>query len=447
MENRLKAHLATGHTNFRTHNTTQMAIALQKRNLNRPENNYGVDESRLADEMTQSFISEFCEDPAAAYPILTGPTLEGVYRYRVAHPSQNFEPDWIINLQLDHFKMMLKRDVKNKLADSVYGEYTPAATIFYNSDSFVKIYFGCLLVTISSRLMMSLKETVHIYKGVTTQYLADVANSYLGDGAYNILELDMSKFDKSQGSMHLKTECMILKHFGMSDELLDLYYLSTLVTKNVDPISGITLLMGPIRKTGGWDTFDGNTIVTMAAIAHRTHGIGQADLLYFGGDDSTILSKTPLVLGENYIPSFNNLFNFEVKLYTHRFIYFSSKFILFNGVRYVAVPDPVKLLVRLGRGNIANLEHLHEYYLGIVDNSYDLIYSIPAAILEAAIFERYKKLIDVDNLLNSLSYFLQDFAHFKELFYNINMKDPKNRVHYANTDLLSNRKEQVLVYK
>lgn len=57
---------------------------------------------------------------------------------------------------------------------------------------------------------------------------------------------------------------------------------------------------------------------------------------------------------------YSDIFNFEAKTH-YRTSYFCGKFILASVDGFCVVPDPVKLLMKLGRRDLRNLAQVGEY--------------------------------------------------------------------------------------
>jgi len=314
------------------------------------------------------------------------------------------------------YRTMIKRSGKNPLDTSIQSVYTVNQSIFYNTDPYVKVYFGALLLTITNRLRHVLKPKYIFYNEMTVEQLADHVSCFLGNNSYRIVEADIAKCDKSQNYTHLRAEVEILKHFGMSDYIAEMYLQACSYTYNYDLMGGIKVILPISRKTGCFDTWFGNTLSTTLALAMNCPNMDLCHLGMFGGDDSLVIYPEDTDF-EIDLQKFSVLFNFEVKLFhSRKYMYFSSKFILWNGLKYVVIPDPLKLVIRMSRQDIRDWDHLAEYYVGIVDNVSALLNETDVNVLNEAFYEKYKSYQDLLPVLGAIKYYLRDLGTFKTMF-------------------------------
>lgn len=80
------------------------------------------------------------------------------------------------------------------------------------------------------------------------------------------------------------------------------------------------------------------------------------------------------------------------------------------------VPDPIKLITKLGRSDLVNETHLFEYFVSVSDTV--SAYSSPKVCRELAkaVCERYNISKDFSYVFHSL-YSLHDFETFKKFFF------------------------------
>lgn len=97
------------------------------------------------------------------------------------------------------------------------------------------------------------------------------------------------------------------------------------------------------------------------------------------------------------------LLNLESKFFKYqKSLYFCSKYFVHDGLTWYVVPDPVKLLVKLGRSDLANYDHVEEYRTSLTDLTavYDSMGII--RMLTIAIAERYSVSFNVEILIGTL---------------------------------------------
>ncbi|BBZ90076.1 polyprotein [Brown algae RNA virus 1] len=182
-----------------------------------------------------------------------------------------------------------------------------------------------------------------------------------------MLESDFSKFDKSQEEVILAATCKILAKLGMSleaaQEWYDCHRNNTLVFHKL----GIQVLTEYQRRSGDVLTFLGNTIVTMMTLAF-VYNLAEAYGGIFGGDDSLIFLP-PTALIPDQAPQLAALFNLTAKIENFAEApYFASRFLVYANGRYAFVPDPIKMLTRLGRRDLYCIEHIDHYLISYSDN-------------------------------------------------------------------------------
>lgn len=110
-------------------------------------------------------------------------------------------------------------------------------------------------------------------------------------------------------------------------------------------------------------------------------------------------------------------FNLESKFLRFKSTYFCSKFLISAGERIYLVPDPLKLLIKLGRRDLVNSQHVEEYRRSLVD----LLGVYSAVIiddpLQKAMDERYGRgNTCVSELLSTIVSFINSEENFSGLY-------------------------------
>jgi len=101
------------------------------------------------------------------------------------------------------------------------------------------------------------------------------------------LEIDVSKYDKSQRRIHLLVETKIFKLLGLPEYICNLWitaHTHTQFSNSSVDVSGEILYQ---RKSGDAATFFGNTIVLMASLC-ILYDLSETYLCMFAGDDSLL---------------------------------------------------------------------------------------------------------------------------------------------------------------
>lgn len=199
------------------------------------------------------------------------------------------------------------------------------------------------------------------------------------------LENDFSKFDKCLGKLLLSAEMEIYRRLGMPTELLQLWYAAHEHTVLKDRFNNIKAWIDFQRKSGTASTFFGNTLVTMIVMA-MVYDMHEVIIAFFAGDDSLLYSVSDFQDRTVYMAQ---MFNLEAKVLRYKYSYFCSKFLLFDDSRFYFVPDPVKLVSKLGRKDLRNYDHVEEYRTSLVDLVAVYNNPIVSDLLTDAVNERY----------------------------------------------------------
>lgn len=99
------------------------------------------------------------------------------------------------------------------------------------------------------------------------------------------------------------------------------------------------------------------------------------------------------------------LYNLEAKLLKYKYAYFASKFVIPIGKNcWRIMPDPAKLIVKLGRTNIVNLNHREETRISLMDLVRPFRDFEACSVLAKAVRERYGIKHDYAMLFHSLAH-------------------------------------------
>lgn len=204
-------------------------------------------------------------------------------------------------------------------------------------------------------------------------------------------EMDFSKFDKSQGLSILLFECMLLSHFGVEDEIVDLWFLNHYYTILTFRDQELTVWIETQRKSGDPFTFLGNCIVTALAILTLFKDGGLRGIVAYGDDSIAILDEGCAVKLDKRLPILPQYFNLAIKIARKKHVYAFSSFIVSDRIGGVhIVPDLLKMLSsRLCRMDLANLRHRDEYVIALRDNTAVFAYDDIVVVVAEALADRY----------------------------------------------------------
>ncbi|AFU08344.1 RNA dependent RNA polymerase [Grapevine leafroll-associated virus 3m] len=349
-------------------------VTFENRNFNADRGcNVGCDDS-VANELKEIFfeevvaktrLAEVSEGRLSSNSVLLSDWLEkrapNAYKsLRRALASFVFHPS-----MLTSYTLMVKSDVKPKLDNTPLSKYVTGQNIVYH-DRCVTALFSCIFTACVERLKYVVRDKWLFYHGMDIAELAGKLSNDLGDiRQYYTYELDISKYDKSQSSLMKQVEELILLTLGVDKEVLSTFFCGEYDSIVRTMTKELVLSVGSQRRSGGANTWLGNSLVLCTLLAVVLRGLDY-DYVVVSGDDSLIFSRQPLeidtsVLSEN--------FGFDVKVFNQAAPYFCSKFLVQVDDGLFFVPDPLKLFVKFGASKTADIDLLHEIFQSFVDLS------------------------------------------------------------------------------
>nr|AQM55436.1 hypothetical protein 1 [San Bernardo virus]AQM55439.1 hypothetical protein 1 [San Bernardo virus] len=418
----LRPILKTPMPHMRDYNTRELMLALQKRNRNVPYMNGTVDFDKSSDEMLDNLLRE-CFDPA----LLEFHTREPV------SISCNSVSDWLSGQPpavkgmivpsfamhcsaLNSYSFSIKRKPKPNLTVDATRSYLALQTIVYHEKP-INAMFCSVFREIKKRVTSSLLPHVKIFCDMSAEEFEEILNRDIPiEKLHKILEkleIDISKYDKSQRELALEFECKLMRRFGVSEDIIELWYNAHILTEVYDRNTKLKALIPYQRKSGDASTFIGNTLFLMAVISDLIP-ISQMDLALFSGDDSLIYG-----LGLKKYKNaqhFGLKFNLEIKFFEFEHSYFCSKFLLPVNGRWRFTPCPVKFMTKLGRHDMVNFEHVEQYRVSFADTVKNYADYHVCAAVAVAVKERFGIFTDFTNFFSSLTSMVLP-ENFKKLFF------------------------------
>nr|UVU20650.1 replicase protein 2a [Carpotroche-associated ilarvirus] len=341
----------SGATSKRVNTQRETLLAVKKRNMNIPELQATFDLNAEIECCYNRFnLHVFDKSRVRRLPPLSGTEIKFFSDYIVGKNPPLSEYVGPLNLcSLDKYMHMVKTIVKPVEDNSLKYERPLCATITYHKKGIV-MQSSPLFLSAMSRLFFCLKSKITVPSGKFHQLFTLSAAAF--DAASWYKEVDFSKFDKSQGQLHHEVQKLIFKDLGLPNEFVDMWFTSHEVSHITDRDTGVGFSVDYQRRTGDANTYLGNTLVTLICLA-RVYDLSDPNITFViaSGDDSLIGST--MELPRNNESLFTSLFNFEAK-FPHNQPFICSKFLisvdLEDGSREViAVPNPAKLLIRMGR--------------------------------------------------------------------------------------------------
>ena len=230
----------------------------------------------------------------------------------------------------------------------------------------------------------------------------------------DILELDISKYDKSQNEFHCAVEYEIWRRLGFEDFLGEVWKQGHRKTTLKDYTAGIKTCIWYQRKSGDVTTFIGNTVIIAACLASmlpmekiiKGAFCGDGSLLYFPKG-----CEFPDVQH-----SANLMWNFEAKLFKKQYGYFCGRYVIHHDRGCIVYYDPLKLISKLGAKHIKDWEHLEEFRRSLCDVAGSLNNCAYYTQLDDAVWEVHKTAPAGSFVYKSLVKYLSDKVLFRSLF-------------------------------
>lgn len=413
----MKPVLNTGSGHKRVGTTKEVLTAIKKRNADVPELGDSVNLSRMSRAVADRFFLSYMNENSLAksnFINVVGNFHAYMEKWRSSGLSYDDLPDLHAeNLQFyDH---MIKSDVKPVVTDTLNLDRPIPATITYHKKE-ITSQFSPLFTALFERFQRCLRERIVLPVGK----ISSLEMSGFSVNNRHCLEIDLSKFDKSQGEFHLMIQEHILNGLGCPAPITKWwcdFHRSSYIR---DRRAGVSMPISFQRRTGDAFTYFGNTIVTMAEFAW-CYDTNQFDKLLFSGDDSLGFSKLPPV-GD---PSkFTTLFNMEAKVMEPSVPYICSKFLLSDELgNTFSVPDPLREIQRLGTKKIPRSDDdafLFAHFMSFVDRLKFLDRMSQLCIDQLSVFFelKYRKSgAEAALILGAFKKYTANFQSYKELYY------------------------------
>jgi hypothetical protein len=373
-------------------------LGYYKRNDAVPELQAVTDIELAVDAMEELFLDAFFPDGGETFledcrnnPInVSSKSIEAWTKGQGQDVLKNINitsPIW--EREINKYKFSNKRSVKPALDGTATTEYKAAQTIAFQ-DKDVNAIFCPVFRHAAERLMCALSPKFKIFTLCTPEDFADQISVCMPPAlarTLESLEIDISKYDKSQGQLLFEFELRLYRKLGIPEFLIFLWRKmhEDSILKDYD--HRFTAKVCYQRKSGDAATFFGNTVVLMGVVA-SLFDMRDVEFGCFAGDDSLLIGRN---LKHDRSRMCADIFNLESKFYTYDSYYFCSKFLVaVNDHVWKLVPDPVKLVDKLGRRDLRDPEHVKEYAVALKDLLKVYLDQRIDAPLSEAVTERYK---------------------------------------------------------
>ncbi len=394
-----------------------------------PELSTVSDEKKMAEMLRDAFVDTFVADhDLLAYfserPITIN--FESIDQWLHTQPQQvrdmvfSDEDHTILMKELDKYNYILKALPKPKL--ELGADYkNPSPQTIAHMDKLVNSIFCPIVREIKRRILSVLNMDTVIYTDMDPSELEKILDYRLSEGRLrsytNMLEIDISKYDKSQGRIALLYEIEMLRIFGFPLDWLSTWAYMHITARLSSPVAGVLARVAFQRKSGDAMTFLGNTLFLMGVMAFSFDLKRSFSL--FSGDDSLVFSTKPLeTVGTAQFIA--NTFNLECKFFKFATPYFCSKFMFIDSSgRWTIIPDVIKVITKLGRRDLKNFSHVEEYRISLRDNLVHLGNEALYPYIDECMHDRYY-LSEYSNLTmvyRALWTVINDSDVFRSLYY------------------------------
>lgn len=406
-------------------------IGLIKRNLNVPQLEGVVDKEYFVKAVVDKFVSTYIDKNKM--------DLFMNMKNQKIRPNDTLMQEWLIgqptttvnqinveksidDLKLDVYGLNNKPQLKPGLDTKTPYEYAAVQTIASQS-KYHNAIFCPIFRELKHRLMSVLSPRFLMFCDLSPEEFATKLDKNFQperlEGLHKV-EIDIGKYDKSQYDLIFRIEIAIYSMLGLDDMMINAWIDGHVSTQLRDFMHGVLAFVLYQRKSGDASTFFGNTLVLMAVLAF----IFDIKFGIFAGDDSILWTEDDV--DRNLLCGL--IFNLESKFYKYVFSYFCSKFLVNVSNKYYFIPDPLKLITKLGRHNIVNWEHLEQYRISCMDLVKDYNNYFIHDEITKAFNERYSCNEDLGYIMSTIYNLVHNKLDFQSMFFvapgEILSKDP-----------------------
>lgn len=420
------------------HNDRSVVKAFSERNGGVPEYSTQTRDDDLSEELLKNFVDNCIADKEllATYkenPIeLNSASIQSWLYTQPPNTVDCLSDEQYYSIffrELNQYNYILKKVPKPDLEPNGHLKF-PAPQAIAHQPKQVNAYFCSMLRECKQRLLAVIKPNIIINSDLAPDDLIKLLDhrmptkQFIGEGGrllgkrlwQKFLELDISKYDKSQQRVALLSEIKFFILMGLCFLFIVLWIFMHVFTCLKDMFTKFKAFVIYQRKSGDAWTFSGNTIFLILIIVFVL-------VVYFGvrvdeivilaaGDDSCVFIRITIDKTKFY-HLFGNLFNLEVKVLDYSVPYFCSKFFIPTEFGWLVIPDLWKLLIKLGRKDLINFEHVKQYQISLQDIINPLRNAVYLPYISVAMQDRYKVSIAMDHLVAALVTIIDgDFERF-----------------------------------
>lgn len=224
-------------------------------------------------------------------------------------------------------------------------------------DPKITMNIGLTVDQLGARMSEALRSA-----GVYWEDTDDTLRTPFGVSSVSATDMDYASYDKQQGIEALELEKEFLTMLGVEQHLLDAWYDAHVNTTCTARREGLRFRVFFQRKSGDASTAFGNTLINMLVFFYL---LGDRPYYAFAaiGDDNVVLHPPGLPpICPRQRREFAEVANFEAKVNEPIVPYFAGNFMCAVEGNVIMVPDPMKILDKLGR-QYSTKEQLSELYI------------------------------------------------------------------------------------
>lgn len=203
-------------------------VAMIKRNFNSPELSGVVDientASLVVDKFFDSYLLKEKRKPNKNFSLFSRESLNRwIAKQEQVTIGQLADFDFVDLPAVDQYRHMIKAQPKQKLDLSIQTEYPALQTIVYHSKK-INAIFGPLFSELTRQLLDSIDSSRFLFfTRKTPAQIEDFFGDLDSHVPMDVLELDISKYDKSQNEFHCAVEYEIWRRLGLEDFLAEVW--------------------------------------------------------------------------------------------------------------------------------------------------------------------------------------------------------------------------------
>lgn len=334
---------------------------------------------------------------------------------------------------LTSYYFTIKGNPKPDLDKFPETRYKSSQTIAYQ-DKLINAIFCPLMSDFTDRLLAALNDNIILFNRMSNDDFCNAVDKVCPFERFavlnNFIEIDFSKFDKSQDLTALRFETSLMRLIGVPEIYCNLWIIMHKSTTLRDRVNLFKANVEYQRKSGDAGTWVLNTLFQMAVVLSACQIedkiLKGSAFCVFSGDDSLVFTDSLSVSKAHIAHTCSNLYNLEVKLLDYQTPYFCSKFFIPTERGLLFIPDLLKTIVKLGRKDIVNQEHAKEYFISFADNNIGLNDANNWPLISKSFSDRYKLHIDhsmtiqaIYTIANDRDLFLSLWDYSSEKHYNI----------------------------